>query len=100
MCLAGCYVDETFRLLAKHSQSSNRKLRDLAAGIVAAAACGRQLTLCHDFIAERTNLLAPNTTIETRAARSRTRRLEGRGPPGVSSWRVSGAGSRASVRIG
>ncbi|NAZ81241.1 ANTAR domain-containing protein [Kineococcus sp. R8] len=42
MSLAACDADEAFRLLAKRSQQSNRKLRDLAAEIVAAAERGER----------------------------------------------------------
>jgi len=45
MSLARCNADEAFRLLAKQSQHANRKLRDLAAEIVAAAERGERPTL-------------------------------------------------------
>jgi len=40
MQLGGCDPEEAFRLLAKQSQRTNRKLRDVATEIVAGAACG------------------------------------------------------------
>ena len=42
MSLAACDADEAFRLLAKQSQQANRKLRDIAAEVVAAAERGER----------------------------------------------------------
>ncbi|NIZ93381.1 GAF and ANTAR domain-containing protein [Kineosporiaceae bacterium B12] len=42
MSIAACDADEAFRLLAKQSQHANRKLRDIAAEVVAAAERGER----------------------------------------------------------
>jgi len=42
MSLAACDAEEAFRLLAKQSQQKNRKLRDIAAEVVAAAERGER----------------------------------------------------------
>ena len=42
MSLAACDADEAFRLLARHSQQRNQKLRDIATEIVAAAERGER----------------------------------------------------------
>jgi transcriptional regulator with GAF, ATPase, and Fis domain len=42
MARQGCSQDEAFDILRRGSQSSNRKLRDIAADVVAAASCPRE----------------------------------------------------------
>jgi GAF domain-containing protein len=42
MCWRACDEDEAFQRLAKHSQRTNRKLRDIAADLTAAAARGEE----------------------------------------------------------
>lgn len=47
MSVAACDADEAFQLLARQSQRTNRKLRDIATEVVAAAERGERLNLPH-----------------------------------------------------